>query len=403
MNVLDKFLKYISYDTQSDDNSNTYPSTEKQLIFGQILVEECKEIGLKDVYRDNYGYVFATLPSNINYEVPTIGFLAHMDTSSECSGKNVKAMVIENYDGKTIDRNKLPLSSEEFPDLKEYIGDTIICSDGTTLLGADDKAGIAEIMTAMEYLISNPDIPHGTIKIAFTPDEEVGRGVDYFDVKKFGADFAYTFDGGAIGELECENFNAAGAKIKITGKSVHPGYSKGLMINAGLIATEFASMLPEKETPSHTYNYEGFYHLNSIKGTTSEAELRYIIRDFLKTGLEERKSKIQEVVKNINEKYNNVCSIEITDEYENMKEIIDSNPQVFFLAKKAMDELLIKSKLTPIRGGTDGARLSYMGLPCPNIFAGGHNFHGPYEFIPLSSMEKAVELIVKIVELNTKK
>ena len=255
----------------------------------------------------------------------------------------------------------------------------------------------------MEYLISNPDIPHGTIKIAFTPDEEVGRGVDYFDVKKFGADFAYTFDGGAIGELECENFNAAGAKIKITGKSVHPGYSKGLMINAGLIATEFASMLPEKETPSHTSNYEGFYHLNSIKGTTSEAELRYIIRDFLKTGLDERKSKIQEVAKNINEKYNNICSIEITDEYENMKEIIDNNPQVFLLAKKAMDELLIKSKLTPIRGGTDGARLSYMGLPCPNIFAGGHNFHGPYEFIPLSSMEKAVELIVKIVELNTKK
>ena len=326
-----------------------------------------------------------------------------MDTSPECSGKNVKAMVVENYDGKTIERNKLPLSSKEFPDLKEYIGDTIICSDGTTLLGADDKAGIAEIMTAMEYLISNPEIPHGTIKIAFTPDEEVGRGVDYFDVKKFGADFAYTFDGGAIGELECENFNAAGAKIKITGKSVHPGYSKGLMINAGLIATEFASMLPEKETPSHTSNYEGFYHLNSIKGTTSEAELRYIIRDFLKTGLEERKSKIQEVVKNINEKYNNICSIEITDEYENMKEIIDNNPQVFFLAKKAMDELLIKSKLTPIRGGTDGARLSYMGLPCPNIFAGGHNFHGPYEFIPLSSMEKAVELIVKIVELNTKK
>ena len=247
MNVLDKFLKYISYDTQSDDNSTTYPSTENQLIFGQILVDECKEIGLKDVYRDNYGYVFATLPSNINYEVPTIGFLAHMDTSPECSGKNVKAMVVENYDGKTIERNKLPLSSKEFPDLKEYIGDTIICSDGTTLLGADDKAGIAEIMTAMEYLISNPEIPHGTIKIAFTPDEEVGRGVDYFDVKKFGADFAYTFDGGAIGELECENFNAAGAKIKITGKSVHPGYSKGLMINAGLIATEFASMLPEKK------------------------------------------------------------------------------------------------------------------------------------------------------------
>ena len=403
MNVLDKFLKYISYDTQSDDNSTTYPSTENQLIFGQILVEECKKIGLNDVYRDNYGYVFAALPSNINYKVPTIGFLAHMDTSSECSGKNVKAMVIENYDGKTIERNKLPLSSEEFPDLKEYIGDTIICSDGTTLLGADDKAGIAEILTAMEYLISNPDIPHGTIKIAFTPDEEVGRGVDYFDVKKFGADFAYTFDGGAIGELECENFNAAGAKIKITGKSVHPGYSKGLMINAGLIATEFASMLPEKETPSHTSNYEGFYHLNSIKGTTSEAELRYIIRDFLKTGLDERKSKIQEVAKNINEKYNTIWSIEITDEYENMKEIIDNNPQVFLLAKKAMDELLIKSKLTPIRGGTDGARLSYMGLPCPNIFAGGHNFHGPYEFIPLSSMEKAVELIVKIVELNTKK
>ena len=393
--VLDRFLKYVSFDTQSDENSESFPSTNSQLEFGKILMKELEEIGAKNINQDKYGYVTATVPATADgyYKV---GFIAHMDTSPDVSGKNVSPQIIENYDGKDIKIGSKILSPAEFKELSNYVGQTIITTDGTTLLGADDKAGIAEIITAMEYIINHTEIPHGEIKIAFTPDEEIGKGVDFFDVKSFGADFAYTFDGGKIGELEYENFNAARAKITINGKNVHPGYAKDVMINACLIGTKFAQLLPQEERPSRTEGYEGFYHLNHFSGTVEECKMTYILRDFTKDGIEKRKETMQKAANTINATYGDIVSVEIYDEYSNMAEIIKENMFVMDIAKKAFENASVAPIIQPIRGGTDGARLSFMGLPCPNIFAGGHNFHGLYEFVPKESMEKAVEIIIEI-------
>lgn len=407
--VVERFLRYVKYDTQSDDESRTTPSTVGQLVFARTLKEELEEIGLTEVSLDENGYLMATLESNLEEgrKAPTIGFIAHMDTSPDMSGKNVKPQLIKNYDGNDIILNEgenIVLSPADFPELKNYLGEDIITTDGTTLLGADNKAGIAEIITAMEYLLENPDIKHGKIKIAFTPDEEIGRGADFFDVKKFGADLAYTVDGGPIGELEYENFNAAAARISIKGESVHPGTAKGKMVNSILIANELISRLPEKETPADTEGYEGFYHLVSIKGNVEETKLHYIIRDFDKVNFIKRKALMEEIVRDLNEKYDKGrIQLKITDQYYNMKEIIENNKEIIDIAYQAMEEIGVTPIITPIRGGTDGARLSYMGLPTPNIFTGGHNYHGKYEFIPVSSMEKAVELIVKISELYGRK
>ena len=399
--VSKRFLNLISYDTSSLYESTTYPSTPSQMDFAKtVLAPECEKIGLSDVTVDEYGYVTATLPSNINRDIPTVGFIAHMDTSSDASGKNIKPQIIENYDGGDITLNDtMILSPSEFPDMKNYIGQDIITTDGTTLLGADNKAGIAEILTAMEHLIKNPSIKHGEIKIAFTPDEEVGRGVDRFDVKKFGADFAYTIDGGRLGEFEYESFNAARAVIKITGKSVHPGAAKGIMINAGLIATEIASKFPCDETPATTEGREGFFHLTKISGSVGTATLEYIIRDFDKSSFINRK----EFIKNLADEF--AVEVNIHDEYFNMHDVLskDEYSQIRNIAIESMEILGITPIISPIRGGTDGARLSFMGLPCPNIFAGGHNFHGPYEFIPIQSMIKATEVIVKICEVIPQK
>jgi len=401
-NILDRFLRYIQIDTQSDEISQTFPSTQKQFDLANVLVAELKQIGLNDAEVDNYGYVTATLPSNTDKTVPVIGFLAHMDTSPDMSGENVKPQIIENYDGKNIPINKdldVCLSVKAFPELKNYIGQTIITASGKTLLGADDKAGIAEIMTALVYLVKNSEFKHGTIKIAFTPDEEVGRGVDYFDVKKFGADYAYTMDGGPIGELEYENFNAAGATIKVQGRNIHPGYAKGKMINAILVATEMNEMLPINQRPELTDGYEGFFHIVKFNGTVENAEIQYIIRDHDKAKFEHKKLMIQDIVNLTNKKYNSeVAILELKDQYYNMREKIEPVFHIVEQAKQAMIEVGVKPLIKPIRGGTDGARLSYMGLPCPNIFTGGHNFHGKYEFIPLESMEKAVQVILKIIE-----
>jgi len=405
-NILDRFLRYIQIDTQSDENSQTFPSTQKQFDLANLLVAELKQMGLNDAEVDNYGYVTATLPSNTDKKVPVIGFLAHMDTSPDMSGENVKPQIIENYDGKNIPINKdldVCLSVKAFPELKNYVGQTIITASGKTLLGADDKAGIAEIMTALEYLSKHPECKHGTIKIAFTPDEEVGRGVDYFDVKKFGADYAYTMDGGPIGELEYENFNAAGATIKVQGRNIHPGYAKGKMINAILVATEINEMLPINQRPELTDGYEGFFHIVKFNGTVENAEIQYIIRDHDKVKFEHKKLLIQDIVNLTNKKYNSeVAILELKDQYYNMREKIEPVFYIVEQARQAMMEVGVKPLIKPIRGGTDGARLSYMGLPCPNIFTGGHNFHGKYEFIPLESMEKAVQVILKIIEKSTK-
>ena len=397
-NVKDIFLDIIKYDTTSDELSKSYPSTETQLQFGKMLADKLKTFGASNIEIDKYGYVTAEIPSNTEKECPTVGFIAHMDTSPECSGKNINPIITENYNGKDIVLNGIILSPTEFPALLKYKGKTIISSDGTTLLGADDKAGIAEILSAIDYIVKN-DTPHGKIKIAFTPDEEIGKGVDYFDVKKFGADFAYTFDGGELGELEYENFNASRLNIEITGKSVHPGYAKNTMINASLIGAEIISSFPPSETPSRTEGYSGFFHLCSVKGSVSKCNLSYIIRDFDKNSLEERKLFASSVIKSINEKYGNVCAFEIYDEYENMISQFDDKMYIVDIAKKAMENKDITPNIRPIRGGTDGARLSFMGLSCPNIFAGGHNFHGPFEFIPVSSMEKAVDVIVEICRI----
>jgi len=405
--VIEKFLKYVSYDTKSDEESTTVPSTNGQMTLARELVKELKEMGIKQASVDENGYVMATIPSNVEKNIPIIGFIAHMDTSPDMPGINVVPKFVENYDGEDIVLNKennVVLSSKDFPELKNYLGKTIITTDGTTLLGADDKAGISEIMAAVEYLTQNPNIPHGCICIGFTPDEEVGRGADIFDVKKFGADFAYTMDGGTIGELEYENFNAAGAKICIHGRNVHPGSAKGKMIHSTLIGNEFINSMPQNETPATTEGYEGFYHLTSISGEVEQTKLAYIIRDFNKENFENRKIFIKNVADKLNDKYGHgTVEIEVKDQYYNMKEKIEPVKHIVDTAFLAMKEVGINPIMVPIRGGTDGSRLSYMGLPTPNIFTGGQNFHGKYEFIPTFAMEKAVEVILKIVELYTDK
>lgn len=396
--VTERFLTYVKHHTTSDESSDTFPSTKRQLAFAAFLAKECEAIGLQSVSVDAYGYVTALLPGN-TANAPTIGFISHMDTSPDASGENVLSNIVENYDGKAIPLNGTVLSPKEFPSLKEHIGQTLITSDGTTLLGADDKAGIAEILTAAEYLLAHPEIPHGDIRIAFTPDEEIGKGVDFFDVDKFHADFAYTLDGGRIGELEYENFNAARAIIRIKGKNVHPGSAKNVMKNAALIGTEIASLLPERETPAKTEGYEGFFHLCSFEGDVTSATLNYIIRDFNADSFAHRKELLRLIVERKNAQYNNCIELDLHDEYYNMLSQIEPHMEIVSLAKQAMLDCGITPIIQPIRGGTDGARLSFMGLPCPNLFAGGHNFHSNYEYVPVPSMEKAVSMIVRIAEL----
>jgi len=406
--IIDRFISYVTIDTESDPNSKTTPSTEKQWNLANKLVEELKTIGLQDVTIDEKAYIMATLPSNVEHEVPTIGFISHFDTSPDFSGANVKPQIVENYDGKDIILNaekNIVLSPNYFKDLLQYKGQTIITTDGTTLLGADDKAGITEIVSAMEYLIQHPEIKHGKIRIGFTPDEEIGRGAHHFDVEKFGAQWAYTMDGSQIGELEYENFNAAGAKITFKGKSVHPGYAKGKMINSMLIANEFINELPKGETPQETKGYEGFFHVHHLTGSIEETVLELIIRDHNKAKFEKRKSLIEKIAKKINKKFarqygEDIVITEIRDQYYNMKEKVLPVKHIVDIAEKAMRELNIKPIIKPIRGGTDGSQLSYMGLPCPNIFAGGHNFHGKYEYVPAESIQKATDVIVKIAELT---
>ncbi|WP_431106847.1 peptidase T [Winogradskyella poriferorum] len=405
--IIDRFISYVTIDTESDPNSDTTPSTEKQWDLANKLVEELKAIGMSDVSIDDNAYIMATLPSNVDHDVPTIGFISHFDTSPDFTGANVKPQIVENYDGKDIVLNaeeNIVLSPDYFEDLLLYKGQTLITTDGTTLLGADDKAGITEIVTAMEYLINHPEIKHGEIKVGFTPDEEIGRGAHKFDVEKFGADWAYTMDGSQIGELEYENFNAAGAKIKVKGKIVHPGYAKGKMINSMYYATEFINALPRLETPEHTEGYEGFFHLHKIDGKVEETLLQYIIRDHDKDKFEARKALMEKVVFDLNTKFESeIFEIEIKDQYYNMKEKVEPVKHIVDIAEEAMKSLDIKPLIKPIRGGTDGSQLSYMGLPCPNIFAGGHNFHGRYEYVPVESMQKAVEVICKIAELTATK
>ncbi|APY09300.1 peptidase T [Winogradskyella sp. J14-2] len=402
--IIDRFISYVTIDTESDPNSTTTPSTKKQWDLANKLVEELKAIGMSDVSIDDNAYIMATLPSNIDHDVPTIGFISHFDTSPDFTGANVKPQIVENYDGKDIILNaeeNIILSPDYFEDLLLYKGQTLITTDGTTLLGADDKAGITEIVTAMEYLINHPEIKHGEIKVGFTPDEEIGRGAHKFDVEKFEADWAYTMDGSQIGELEYENFNAASAKIKVKGKIVHPGYAKGKMVNAMYYATEFINALPRLETPEHTEGYEGFFHLHNIDGKVEETLLQYIIRDHDKDKFEARKALMEKIVFDLNTKFEaEIFEIEIKDQYYNMKEKVELVKHIVDIAEEAMISLGIKPLIKPIRGGTDGSQLSYMGLPCPNIFAGGHNFHGRYEYVPVESMQKAVEVICKIAELT---
>ncbi|QXJ40378.1 Peptidase T [Parageobacillus caldoxylosilyticus] len=401
--IIERFTKYVKVNTQSDPNSDTCPSTPGQLELGNMLVEELKAIGMKDVTMDENGYVMATLPANTDKDVPTIGFLAHMDTATEFTGANVNPQIVENYDGGDIVLNEslnIVLSPKDFPELANYKGHTLITTDGTTLLGADNKAGIAEIMTAMAYLIQHPEIKHGKVRVAFTPDEEIGRGPHKFDVAKFGAKFAYTVDGGPLGELEYESFNAAEAKITIKGKNVHPGTAKGKMINSMKIAMEFHGQLPANEAPEHTEGYEGFYHLLSFQGNVEETMLHYIIRDFDRQQFEARKAKMQEIAAKLQEKYGKErIMIEIKDQYYNMKEKIEPVREVVDIAYEAMKNLNIEPKISPIRGGTDGSQLSYMGLPTPNIFTGGENFHGRYEYISVDNMIKATNVIIEIIKL----
>ena len=409
--IIDRFISYVTIDTESDPSSTTTPSTQKQWNLANKLVEELKTIGLQDVSIDDKAYIMATLPSNVEHEVPTIGFISHFDTSPDFTGANVKPQVIPNYDGGDIvlnaDKN-IVLSPKYFKDLLQYKGQTLITTDGTTLLGADNKAGITEIVTAMEYLIQHPEIKHGKIRIGFTPDEEIGRGAHHFDVAKFGADWAYTMDGSQVGELEYENFNAAGAKITIKGKSVHPGYAKGKMINSMLIANEFINALPKGETPEETKGYEGFFHVHHVNGSIEESVVELIIRDHNKKKFEKRKDLIHKITQKINKKFakqfgEDIAIAEINDQYYNMKEKVLPVKHIVDIAEKAMKEVGIKPLIKPIRGGTDGSQLSYMGLPCPNIFAGGHNFHGKYEYVPVESIQKAIEVIIKISELTAVK
>ena len=400
--IIKRFISYVTIDTESDPNNPDFPSTEKQWDLANLLVHELKAIGMEDISLDENCYVMATLPSNLDYEVPTIGFVSHIDTTPDYSGANVKHQIHHHYDGNDIVLNKkenIVLSPSYFGDLLQYKGQTLITTDGSTLLGADDKAGITEIVTAMEYLIKHPEIKHGKIRICFTPDEEVGKGAHKFDVEKFGAEWAYTMDGSQIGELEYENFNAAGAKIIVNGKIVHPGYAKGKMINSMTIASDFISRLPKNEVPESTEGYEGFFHLYQIDGKVEQTILHYIIRDHDKELFENRKDFIKSVVSNLNKKLrSDIIEIEISNQYYNMKEKVVPVMHIVDIAEEVMKDLNIIPLIKPIRGGTDGSQLSFMGLPCPNIFAGGHNFHGRYEYVPVESMMKATEVIVGISE-----
>ncbi|HBP64447.1 MAG TPA: peptidase T [Desulfosporosinus sp.] len=400
--VSERFLRYIKFDTMSIEET-TDPTTLGQLEFAKVLVEELRTMNMENISLDDYGYVVANLPANTNKKIPAFGFIAHMDTSPDMSGQGVNPQIVKDYNGQDIQINKeknLVLSPKEFPELLNYKGKTLITTDGTTLLGADDKAGIAEIMTALDYLKNHPEQLHGKLCIAFTPNEEVGRGADHFDVKKFGADFAYTIDGGPIGELEYENFNAAGAKVSIQGRNIHPGSAKGKMVNALLLAQEYVAELPKGETPAETEGYEGFYHLTNIQGEVESATLSYIIRDFDLASFKKRKKLMNNIADKLNGKYGNErFKVEIKDQYFNMKEKIEPVKHIVDTAAKAMEAVGVVPDICPIRGGTDGARLSFMGLPTPNIFTGGHNFHGKYEFIPIFAMEKSVEVILQIIEL----
>ena len=402
MDIKERFINYTKFDTQSSEESQSVPSTAKQLVFAKYLKEELESEGLEDVELDDMGYLYATLPSNSKKKIPTIGFISHYDTSPDCSGADIKARVVEKYDGKDIVLSEgIVSSTEKFPELLQHVGEDLIVTDGHTLLGADDKAGIAEIVQAMVYLRQHPEIEHGDIRVGFNPDEEIGMGAHHFDVEKFRCEWAYTMDGGDLGDLEYENFNAAGAKIKFSGVSVHPGYAKGKMINACRIATEFAQMLPADETPETTDGYQGFFHLTGMQGGIEQAQLSYIIRDHDRSTFEDRKHLLMQLAEKINEKYGaGVCEAVITDQYYNMKEKIDPQMHVIDLVLHAMQEAGVAPKVAPIRGGTDGAQLSFMGLPCPNIFAGGVNFHGPYEFVSVQVMEKAMMTVVKICELT---
>ena len=404
MDVVDRFLQYVKFDTQSDELTNMTPSTPGQMIFAQHLEKELENLGLKDITLDKNGYLMATLPGNItDRKVPTIGFIAHVDTSPDMSGRHVSPRIVKNYDGTDItlnERNGIVLSPNEFPELLNYKNQDLIVTDGTTLLGADDKAGIAEIISAMDYLIKHPEIKHGDIRIAFNPDEEIGQGAHKFDVEHFAADWAYTMDGGEIGELEYENFNAAVAKVSFNGRNVHPGYAKHKMLNSMRVATQFAIMLPRWETPEHTEGYEGFYHLVSIEGTVEKTVITYIIRDFDQDRFIRRKKELEHLARKINHEFPGCCELEIKDQYFNMREKIEPVMHIIDIAEEAMRNVGVPPKVTPIRGGTDGAQLSFKGLPCPNIFAGGLNFHGRYEYIPIQSMEKAQQVIVEIARLT---
>ncbi|MDE6191143.1 MAG: peptidase T [Muribaculum sp.] len=402
MNVVDRFLQYVKFDTQSDELTNLWPSTPGQMEFAQHLEKELQSMGLEDITLDDNGYLMATLPANIETPVPTVGFIAHLDTSPDLSGRHVTPRIVKNYEGGDITLNaekEIVLSPREFPELDSYRGQDLIVTDGNTLLGADDKAGIAEIISAVDYLMKHPEIKHGKIRIAFNPDEEIGQGAHKFDVEQFGADFAYTMDGGEIGELEYENFNAAVAKVTFTGRNVHPGYAKHKMINSIRIANQFTSMLPRWETPEHTEGYEGFYHLISIEGNVEKTVVTYIIRDHDRDRFERRKKELEHLVRKINNEFPNSTAIEIKDQYYNMREKIEPVMHIIDIAEDAMRIAGVEPHVVPIRGGTDGAQLSFKGLPCPNIFAGGLNFHGRYEFIPIPSMEKATQVIVEIARI----
>lgn len=405
MDVLNRFLKYVTFDTQSSETTGTTPSTSGQRVFAEALVEELKAIGLEEISLDEKCYLMATLPANTTRDIPTIGFIAHLDTSPDMSGKDVRPRVVQYTGGNIVlnEQEDIKLSPMMFPELSDYQGQEIIVTDGTTLLGADDKAGVAAIIAAVDFLKNHPEIEHGKVRIGFTPDEEIGAGADYFDVAKFGCEWAYTIDGGAIGELEYENFNAAAAKVSFKGLNVHPGYAKDKMVNASLLAAEFASWLPMSQRPEHTDGYEGFYHLTAMSGTVEEAQLSYIIRDHVRTAFEEKKKQLAELVKRMNEMHPGSTTLEMRDQYYNMREVIEQKKHVVDLAFDAMKKAGVTPLVRPIRGGTDGARLSFMNLPCPNLFAGGLNFHGRYEFLPVESLKKSMETIIKIIELLAQK
>lgn len=404
MDLIERFLNYVSFDTQSSETGTTTPSTQKQLVFAEYLKKELNSLDFDDVYLDNNGYLYATLPANTDKKTPTVGFISHYDTSPDCSGANIKPRIVKNYDGNDItlcEQDGIKLSPAVFPELLAHKGEDLIVTDGHTLLGADDKAGIAEIVQAMIYLKEHPEIEHGDIRIAFNPDEEIGLGAHLFDVKRFGCDWAYTMDGGEVGEIEYENFNAASAKLQIKGVSVHPGYAKNKMVNAARIAAEFVSQIPADQTPETTQDYEGFYHLTGMEGNVERATVSYIIRDHDRKKFEARKEFISKLAATLNEKYGaGTVTAEINDQYYNMREKIEPVLHIIDIVIKAMEETGVSPKVRAIRGGTDGAQLSFKGLPCPNIFAGGINFHGPYEFVPVLSMEKAMRVIVKICELS---